>query len=71
MTKYNARKVVVDGNKFDSAMEARYYKELLRLQEEGIVNHFELRPKYELLPKFSLNGVSRRAITYKADFLVY
>ena len=68
--KYNNKKVIVDGIKFDSKMEAKYYNVLKLLQAAGKVTKIELQPKFELLPTFTKNGVTHRAITYTADFKV-
>lgn len=69
-TKYRNKKVVADGIEFDSMLEARYYKHLKLLKEQGIVIDFELQPKFELLESFKKNGKTYRAITYQADFKV-
>lgn len=68
--KYNNKKTIVDGIAFDSKMEARYYQNLKLLQEAGEITAIELQPKFELLPTFTKNGVTHRAITYTADFKV-
>lgn len=69
-SKYGARKVVVDGIKFDSGMEAEYYQHLLNLKKQGIVADFTLQPVYILLPAFMFNGSKIQPIKYKGDFLV-
>lgn len=69
-SKYNNKKTVVDGIVFDSQMEAKYYNALKLLQAAGEVTKIELQPKFELLPTFTKNGVTHRAITYTADFKV-
>lgn len=56
--------------KFDSIMECDYYKDLLLLERCGEVKHIELQPRFTLVPKFKKNGMTIRAITYKADFKV-
>ena len=67
--KYNARKVTIDGNKFDSAAEARTYAELQLRQERGEISDLELHPRFELLPAFTdCNGDKVRAAKYTADF---
>lgn len=70
MTKYGSKKVEFDGIKFDSKMEADFYKHLLELKEQGTVVDFTLQPVFELIPKFVVNGKKRLASKYKADFLV-
>lgn len=70
MTKYNAKKAVVDGIRFDSKVESLYYLHLKKMKEQGKLKDFRLQPVYELQPKFEYQGLKRRAINYKADFLV-
>lgn len=69
--KYGNKKVVRDGITFDSAMEAKYYDYLKRLQAQGIVTSFDLQPRFVLLPKFEKNGKKYREIGYTADFTVH
>ena len=48
---------IVDGIKFDSEMESKYYKYLLELKNQGIVKEFTLQPDFLLQEKFiNLNG---------------
>lgn len=48
---------IVDGIKFDSEMESKYYKYLLELKKQGIVKEFTLQPNFLLQEKFiNLNG---------------
>ena len=68
--KYNNKKTIVDGIKFDSEMERHYYIYLKQLKEIGEVADFILQPTYLLQEGFNLNGKRIRAITYKADFKV-
>ena len=68
--KYNNKKTIVDGIKFDSEMESHYYIYLKKLKEEGVVLDFELQPKYILQEGFVKDGKKICAITYKADFKV-
>lgn len=66
--KYNARKVVIDGHKFDSIGEGNRYKEL-KLQEHcDLISGLELQPEFVLHDKFRSHGQSERAIKYRADF---
>lgn len=69
--KYNAKKVVVDGIKFDSKQESEYYLHLKELKERGEVAHFELQPEYVLQEGFKKRGLTFQAIKYRADFLVW
>lgn len=71
ISKYGAKKVIVDGIKFDSKMEADFYLELKLAQKQGKIIKFELQPRFELQPKFQKNGKTIRKIEYVADFIVY
>lgn len=57
-SKYNAKKVVVDGIKFDSKKEAKYYEQLKLRKAAGEVDYFLLQ-----VP-FHLPG----GVVYKCDF---
>lgn len=70
--KYNNKKTEVDGFKFDSQVEAKYYKHLKHLRDEtNEVIDFKLQPKFELQAAFTKRGIKFRAIDYKADFEVW
>lgn len=71
MSKYNSKKVVIDGITFDSKDEGKYYEYLKELKAKGKIFNFELQPSYELQPKFKKDGKGYRAITYTPDFLIY
>ncbi|MCM3736426.1 DUF1064 domain-containing protein [Bacillus cytotoxicus] len=71
MSKYNNKKVELDGHVFDSKAEADYYKGLKMRQAAGEVQGFELQPSFKLQPAFTKNGKRFLAITYKADFMIY
>lgn len=62
---HGAKKVVYDGIKFDSTLEAYMYR---RLKEEGI--EFKHQFVIELLPSFRIHGELERAIKIVVDFLV-
>ena len=70
MTKYNNRKVVIDGITFDSQKEGNFYCELKVLKMAGEVKEFSLQVPYELQPNFKCAGKTIRAIKYVADFVV-
>lgn len=60
-SKYGAKKVKIDGIKFDSQKEADYYNELkLRLASKDIKG-FCRQPEFVLAP----------SLRYKADFIVF
>lgn len=70
-SKYNNKKILIDGIKFDSKKEAKRYKELRLLEKAGEIKNLELQKVFELQPHFKHNGKMIRAITYKADFYYY
>lgn len=65
MSKYNSKKVEVDGILFDSSIEAEYYKVLKNKGEK-----FDIHPKFILQEKCSIDGEKIGGITYVADFRV-
>jgi len=71
MSKYRAKKIVIDSVKFDSKHEAEYYLYLKKKRENGEIRDFGQQYKIELQPKFEKNGKKYRAITYTPDFAVY
>ena len=60
--KFNAQPTEVDGIRFASKREARYYGMLKIRQNLGEIERLELQPKYEV----TVNG--KRICTYIADF---
>lgn len=62
ITKYNAKKTVVDGIWFDSLVESLYYLYVKDLKEKGELKDFKLQPAYELQPKYKYKGLTRYAI---------
>ena len=70
--KFGARPKTVDGIRFDSTLEARYYEHLKLLKQAGVISELELQVKCELYPaqKHPDTGKHIRAITYIADFRV-
>jgi len=76
--KYNAKKITVDGIKFDSKAEAQFYSYLKVLKEIGEVRSFEMQVPFNLQEGFyhptktTKIGRYKRvpAIVYKADFVV-
>ena len=59
-TKYRSRRAMVDGKKFDSQLEAKYYIKLKLLRIEGTVQWFLRQVPFEL----------PGGIRYRLDFLV-
>lgn len=69
--KYHNQKVIIDGIKFDSKLEANRYAELKILEKAGIISALQLQPSFELIPAFSKGGKKYRAAHYVADFMYY
>ena len=69
-SKYRAEKTVIDGIKFDSRVEWKYYEFLKLEKEHWSIESFSMQPKYCLQEKFEKHGIKYRAIYYVADFLV-
>lgn len=70
MSKFGNIKVNVDGFKFDSKVECNYYLDLKLMVEAGVVESFDLQPKFEILPKYKRGTKTIRATHYIADFKV-
>jgi hypothetical protein len=70
MSKYGAKKTVVNGTVFDSKVEADYFIHLQKLQQQGLIQSFELQPKFMLQEAFEKNGKKYKAIEYIADFKI-
>jgi len=66
--KYNAKKIIIDGIKFDSIKEGRRYEDLKLMVRSGDISNLELQPVILLQPGFICHGKRIRKITYKADF---
>lgn len=75
MSKYNSRKMIVDGITFDSKKEARRYEELKKMEQEGLIKGLQLQVPFELVPSFTIEidgkKKKRRNIRYIADFVYY
>lgn len=70
-SKYKAKKIVVDGIKFDSIAEGDYFYKLKKMKLVGEIKDFEMQPKYTVQEKFTHPTEGNiRAIVYKADFAV-
>ena len=69
-SKYNNRKVELDGFTFDSQKEARRYTELKLLVRVGEISELELQKSFVLAESVKFNNEPRAkpAIRYVADF---
>jgi len=67
-SKYGAKRTEIDGIKFMSALESRFYE---FLKSEPRVEIIEFQPRYTLQPKYTTkDGRKIRAIEYVSDFLI-
>lgn len=67
-SKYKNKKTQIDMYVFDSAKEAKRYKELKYLEMAGKISNLELQPRFLLQESFRKNGKTYRKIEYVADF---
>jgi len=65
VSKYHAKKTVVDGIIFQSRKEAKRYQELKLMQRAGLISDLRRQVKFELIPKQQ----GERAVSYIADFV--
>ena len=69
MSKYHSKKVTINGQTFDSQLEARRFRELLLLERAGAITGLQRQVKFELIPSQRIGGkVVERACNYVADF---
>lgn len=67
----NKEKRCLDGIVFDSAMEMKYYAEVIKPNfENGEITYYERQKKYILQPPFNHSDKKVLPIEYKADFYV-
>lgn len=72
MSKYNSKKITVNGQVFDSKKEANRYKELLLLEKAGAIKDLRTQVKFKLIPAQrdeATGKVVERECSYKADFV--
>ena len=68
MSKYNSRRVSIDGYFFDSVRESQRYSELKLMEKAGEISHLKIHPEFILQNGFIKNGKKYRNIRYIADF---
>lgn len=81
-SKYNSKKVTIDGITFDSKKEAQRYTELALLERAGQIQNLECQKEFEVIPtqREKLPGVDsygrpkvgkviERPVKYIADFV--
>lgn len=67
--KYNARKVTIDGIKFDSQAEGRDYLRLRARQDAGEISELTCHPRFCIIDGYTTKaGKKVRAAYYTADF---
>ena len=64
MNKFQAKKIPIDGQEFDSHKEARRYGELRLMERAGIIRDLKRQEEFELIPKCG----KERPARYHADF---
>ena len=73
MNKYHNRKIVREGETYDSVKEYRRAKELELLEKSGVIKDLKRQVRFEIIP--SQRGedgkVTERAVTYVADFVYF
>jgi hypothetical protein len=69
-SKYNSKKVVIDGKKFDSMLEGSYYNFLKLEKESGKIRDFSLQPVFLLIDGFTRDGKKYQKTEYISDFKV-
>ncbi|MFF2449341.1 DUF1064 domain-containing protein [Neobacillus sp. NPDC058068] len=69
--KYGNKQVIVDGHKFDSIAESKYYGQLQWLKQAKQIKDFKLQPRFLLLESYKKNGKTVRKTEYVADFEIH
>ena len=73
MNKYHNRRIVREGETYDSVKEYRRAKELELLEKGGVIKDLKRQVRFEIIP--SQRGedgkVVERAVTYVADFVYF
>lgn len=69
--KFFAKKVIVDGMKFDSVAEARRWRTLTWLQRGGVIKDLQRQVKYIVIPAQydSNHKMVESSMSYIADFV--
>ena len=67
--KYNNKKTQVDMYVFDSALEAKRYKQLALLEKAKEIKNLRLQVPFLLQESFRKNNKTYRKIEYIADFV--
>ena len=70
MAKYHSKKTIVDGKVFPSKLEADRYRQLMLMQEAGVISKLRLQVEFVINQAYqdAFTGEKMRAVIYKADF---
>jgi hypothetical protein len=71
--KYNNKKVVIDGIKFDSKKEASQYIYYKHQKAKSEIKDFKMQVPFELIPSqkdFRTQRIIERACIYRCDFVI-
>lgn len=75
VNKYHNKRVIVDGQSFDSRREANRYKDLCFLERAGLISNLQRQVVYILTPtQYDANGVKIHGLDrsfYRADFVYH
>lgn len=66
--KYGNQPVEIDGIRFDSKAEARYYAHLKAMERSGEIKNLRRQVEFELAPSAVIYGRKRPPLRYVADF---
>ncbi|MBQ7912950.1 MAG: DUF1064 domain-containing protein [Clostridia bacterium] len=66
-SKYGNKKLLIDGEKYDSRLEYRRHKQLQILEKAGAISGLERQVRFVLIEKRE----GRRAVSYVADFVYF
>lgn len=67
-SKFGAIKTEIDGQRFDSKIEGKYYLHLKEQAAQGELSQLDCQPIFVLMEGFRRNGGKIRDIVYKSDF---
>lgn len=64
----NVKTTTRDGTTFDSRAEYERYQQLLLLELAGQISGLSRQASFVLAPAVAINGKTKRALVYRADF---
>lgn len=66
--KYGNVRVTHQGQTYDSIAEYERYLVLLQMERDGAIRELTRQASFVLAPKVRINGKTKRALIYRADF---